>query len=445
MKKSIKELELNLIEPTLQVKKQKPDVRNLQDKLFNMYAIQPANTGSWIKDPRNQIPNLDSRLLYIFSNEIYELTKDETINPKDYFTDVEIKKAQQYDGRLHIEEKIELPVILEDVIQLTDRIYIGKISIKTMAEWDKSQLVHYNFNIQRGAKKVVRNGEILLAPRIDNSKVNEIKQRIKNNKQKPDTLTINASLGTSDEGEELKYDKDTRTLTITKGTIMDIVDGYHRWRSASLVINETPESENFYFGLTILNFTEKEAADYQAQLAKQTPFKPSRIKELAEERFADKIVNRLKIDSELKGKIGTDHLYTSQGELVTSKTLSDTIDRVFEMERPIDMHKVFEYLKEWFDIFIGIYEKELVTNISKTRKETYMAHNGMFAAYILIAATMFKAGIEPSVSEIKKYIDQIDYSKSNPLWKEIGYVNSEGNIHPRGTEAIIRHFEQFEV
>src|SRR5699024_4088614 len=164
------------------------------------------------------------------------------------------------------------------------------------------------------------------------------------------TNVINASAGTADEGNELEYDPLENTLIINQGTVLDIVDGYHRCRASELVINENPDVD-FEFMVLLLNYTDDMAMNYQGQFAKQTPLSATRQKQLSKPRHADSIVEKLSKQSKLRGKISSSRMPSLKGrELVSYEVLTDAIDKELKLDRVIDVINVIKYIENFFDI-----------------------------------------------------------------------------------------------
>ena len=328
----------------------------------------------------------------------------------------------------YIEDEISLPLTLEEVIQVDYDIYLAVIDVKTLAQLS-SLLLNYNFDIQREPQKRIVGGETIKEATLIMKNVQEIKENLLKGTQEVTNIVINASLGTSDEGDELIYDSKNNTLTITKGTRLDIVDGYHRCKASELAVNENPDID-FKFGVLLLNYTDDQAAKYQGQLAKATPITKSRQKQLSEDRYADIIVNNISSRSELSGRITNNKRPNIQkNELVSYDVLADSIDKYFSVNRNYEVHRVSEYLIEFFDYLIGYYDEQFLINPIKYRRETLMLENNMFAGYVLLASRMFEE--DKQVHLVTKIIGKIDFSRDNSMWKELGVIDNKGNLNDK--------------
>lgn len=437
--KTREELENNLINPTLQIKRKRKSVSNIKENLLKKHKIIGGNVQSIINNPKKELPKLDWRVLLLFAEQIYLETEDnDSINYKNFYTVNEIQKARQYTGQLTVEGDISLPLTLDEATELDYDKYLVAIDVKTLAQMS-SLLLNYNFDIQREAKKKLVDGETIQEATLIMENVEEIKEHLLKDTLEVTQIVINASAGTSYEGNEITFDPKTRQLTIHKGTVLDIVDGYHRCKASELALNENPNIE-FKFSALILNYTDDQAMKYQGQLAKATPIAKSRQKQLAETRHADTIVNKLNTQSELANKISmSTRPSTRNKELVTYDVLANAIHEEFDLKRVVDVHLVGDYLVDFFDILISYYETEFIENIAETRKESLLAENNMFIGYVALAKRMYDKGMKPS--DLIPIIDKIDFSKDNKLWLEKEVLGKDKTLNEtRVTQNNIKEF-----
>lgn len=424
--KTREELEAALIEPTLSVKRTRNGNLRVKENLLNNHKIIGGNVQMWINNPQKELPNLDWRVLYLFAEQIYKEIKTSDINPNHYYTETESKKARQFMGNLMIKEDIKPPLKLESVLPINNDQYMTKINIKTLAQLS-SFLLNYNFDIQREAKKIVRGGETIREATLIMENVVEIKDNLKKGTQETTTIVINASAGTADDGNELIYNPIDGSLIINEGTVLDIVDGYHRCRAAELVINENPNID-FEFMVLLLNYTDDMAMNYQGQFAKQTPLSKTRQKQLSKPRESDSVVSELVRQSELRGKVSTSTSPSLKNkEIVSYNVLANTIDEEFKFERAVDAHKISRYLKNYFDILLSSYPEQFIENPLHWKKESVMVENNMFVGYIVLAKRMYENDI-PEI-DLLNYIEKIDFDRDNPLWKDIGFLNESGSLN----------------
>lgn len=447
--KTREELEGNLNEIVISLKRKKLIPQRIKNTLLKNNKIIGGNVQNLLNNPKEELPKIDWRFLFLFAEQVYIETKEENnnfknINPKNYYTEIEIKKARQYTGKLTIEGDITLPLTFENVLQIDYNQYVTKIPAKLLAEMS-ALLLNYNFDIQRESKRKIIGGETIQEATLIMDNVMEMKEHLKNNTLETTNIVINASAGTSDSGNEIAYDSERRVLTINEGTVLDIVDGFHRCKASELAINENPDIE-FNFIVLFLNYTDDQAAKYQGQLAKATPIAQTRQKQLAESRYADTIVKKLNTQSELRGKISTHHTPSlKNGELVSYDLLANTINNEFNLIRVVDSHLVGDYLKNIFDIVLGYYEDEFLIRPLDFKKTSLITESNMFIGILVLASKMYYNNIEPS--KIIRYMDKIDYNRNNKLWKEMGVLEDSGNLTTTevSRQAIKSYFENIEV
>src|SRR5690606_37943381 len=106
MKQDRSLLEQNLIKPTLEIKRKRRVVRDIKRHLSENHSVFEGSIQSWINDP-NMLKGVDSRLLYLFAEQIYLKTGDQSINPSDFYTEAEIKTSRQYSGKMYFEEEVK--------------------------------------------------------------------------------------------------------------------------------------------------------------------------------------------------------------------------------------------------------------------------------------------------------------------------------------------------
>lgn len=180
-----------------------------------------------------------------------------------------------------------------------------------------------------------------------------------------------------------------------------------------------------------------EAQQYQAQLAKATPIPKSRTQELEANRHADAVVQQLRVNSELKDRVPSGHSISyTKGDLVSYHTLSNAIDREFNITARIDVREVADYLGEFFDYLIGKNQEEFSADADT--KKSLMNYNKMFAGYVALAAKMKKEDIEPR--KVNDVIENIDFAKENPLWQEIGVLNHDLTVRPTLKDRDIANY-----
>lgn len=169
-----------------------------------------------------------------------------------------------------------------------------------------------------------------------------------------------------------------------------------------------------------------------------------RIQELEASRLSDTVVQQLKEESELKGRISqTNRIHYQQ--LVTYNVLADSIEDEFKMETKLDAYDVGSYLTEFFTFLIGTYPNEFIHNIEQARKETLLVNNNFFVGYIALANKMYTNKVK--AREIRNILKGIDFSRGNETWKTLEILDEKGNISdtPKARKAIKQYFAQIKI
>lgn len=448
MLKERKELEENLVSTmqNFKIKSKKKIIKDIKTYLVTQYDISSGDIQSWINDPESHLESLDIRELYLLTEQIYAKSGDTSINPEEYFTDIEIKESKQFSGLLeNIGHNMDFPITIANATVVGNSAYMVTLDVKVIDQLIDNQLLYYDFELQREAAYRKRKDKVLVEPTLNMSNVKEISQHLVEGTLVPTVLVFNAATRSAEGGTELIFDSNKMELTITKGTRLAIVDGYHRCRASQNALQVNPELD-FNFAVLITNYSTKKAQQYQAQLAKATPISRTRIQELEANRLSDTVVQQLKEESDLKGRISqTNRIHSLNKELVTYNVLSDTIDEQFKMETRADAADVGDYLVDYLNFLIGSYPEEFINNINETRKTSLINDNNVFIGYLVLARRMFEAGVK--AKEVRKIIKDIDFNRDNKLWVELGILDDKGNITDtnKARKAIRDYFEKVEI
>lgn len=438
-----KELEQNLIEIMFNSKLKTK--RNIVEDIKNeLRKYKVLNAQNWINDPEKEVPNLEPMELFLLTEQVFLKTGDLNINPEDYFTEQERKKSRQYIGTYELVEEIKFPLTLENISRISQKEYSGLIPADLVAKLSMSRKLHYNFNIQRESVKRKVKGEVIVEPKLIMQNVLEIEEHLTKGTLKPTQIAFNAAVGTADANEpELIYDEQERRLTITLGTILDVLDGFHRTKGTERAFHKKGHLD-FQFNLLITNYSEDECRQYQGQIAKATPIAEERAEELLGGRLADEVLKEMLPKTELQNRVSDNRfVHTIVDELVTYKVLVDTIEKQFNLERMVDVYKVSSYLVKIFNYLLGTFEEEFTSNYKKYKNISLIANNNMFIGYIILARRLMEMKSDPS--EIISIVSEINFNKSNPLWKEIGVLDEKENLTVKVRENIESYFENLKI
>jgi DGQHR domain-containing protein len=369
---------------------------------------------------------------------------EDQISVEHYFSPVEIKKSKTYEEV--IEDAITLPYTLHNVTQINPDQYVGIITAQEIKKLFDAGLLEYDFAVQREAKfqrdrKDPNN--IIKKVNINPKAVKEISKHIKDGTLISSALTFNAKLGSSEEGEELLYISKDRTLTITAGTEISVLDGFHRVTSVVETLTAFPDLD-MNFVINIVNFGQKQAQEFFSQLNSATPVSQSRLKEMKQARQSDFIAKQLQINSELKGKVSSsEHVSAIQKHLVSFGVLSDAIDETFNVKNKPEAMEVADYLTEFFDSLLLKNPEAFITEVDKVKETSLINANQMFYGYVVLAYRMQQEGIR--LTKLQSIIENIDFNRDNKLWHELGIVEDNGNIKSNAKNRIKQYFKNLNL
>jgi hypothetical protein len=434
MIKDRKELEQHL-DNTIKNHKHERDVVNSVKDGLSEYGLLEGETQKIFMGVI-PIERLDKNLLTLFSSEIYEITKEPSINPINYFTPDEIKKAIVESSYTPVKEDKSFPIVIDDVIEISPQDYIAKIKMSDIVKLYNNGLIDYDFRAQRNARIIKKGIASYRIPNLDKSSVRQIRDKILNGTYFPDLITLNLILGSNDDGDELSYNPEKKKLYI-KGGSMHILDGFHRLNG---FVGAMLEDKNIELDIPVMikNYDIDSAAKFYGQINTINVPDEGHVKALKSERYSDLVVRQLMTKSDLKGRVSqSTHINDTDNQIVTYSMLSDTIDEVFELNSNRDTILLVKYLGEFFDFLIGSYEQAFITNTKDVRKESLINHNVMFSGFIVLAQR-FKENNVP-VEKVIDIIDRIDFSKENNLWEELGVLNN-GTVTRMAKKQIKKFF-----
>lgn len=375
----------------------------------------------------------DIREAILFVEQFFINTKRKELDPENWWTPYEMKEARQY-YPLRDEELYKFPYVIENVSMIKHNVWSVVLDVRTIAKWMETMALSYNYEIQRQSTIKVRRNMVIERPTVFPKNVEEIKNLMNTGELGVTTLAFNAALGTADEGDELEYGTKKRTLTINEGSRIDILDGFHRCL-ASLEAYNMNQDIDFRFNVLFSSYSTPEARQYQAQLAKATPLPKSRIDELGAEILAATTIQQLRANSDLRGKVSSnDRPERAAGELVSHKVLLEAIDKEFPMSTRAEAYEVADWLGVYFDILIGRNQAEFLGK----GKSSLMSIGQMFVGYVALAAEMKERGVNPS--KIHSIIQQVDFSRENKLWRDIGLLNDKLTISGKLNEKMLSDY-----
>lgn len=368
----------------------------------------------------------DIRFLFLFAyslNKVLKRNESEIkIYVQEYFTDFEYKKWENY--KEEVEKEDIFPLVLENVQQVGDRIWQMVMPAQLLGQIDEGNAILYNFSTQRNPK-VTAFGEQI---NIDKVKVKEIKERLVAGEQYPDPIILNIL----NNGESsFSYNKNKKILTINEGSVINIVDGFHRKTASTLALIENPDLQ-FNWQVTITFLSEKAAHDYMSQKDKQKPMKKEWI-QLKDYNKAENLVIDVIVDdklSELAKIMKEDDSYIRLKKALTKKSIiANAVQECYTEQLKIstNIRNIGKWVVEFTDYLMGLYSEEFIVNPYVVQETSVINHKNIFYGYIALSAKL--QNNKDWKNLLKQKMQSIDFNKENQLWKDFGMLNNNNDAN----------------
>lgn len=218
----------------------------------------------------------------------------------DYFTKDEIAT---YSTQKYVRQKISIPVVFENMVQVSMDQWIGRISAKRLMELKDAQLIKYNENTQRTLKRVVRGEDKYYKIFLNRKSVREIKAAFENGSYISDDITLNVPPDIIEFVTKRKPNG-ICDIVVNAPAIMDILDGYHRYIALSKVFQEQPDFD-YPLELRICSFPEEKAKQFIYQKDQKTQMKKIDSESMNQYNPANTVVTNLNTNpgSNIRGLI----------------------------------------------------------------------------------------------------------------------------------------------
>lgn len=399
----------------------KQDITN-DFKVRNLIAIRAsfAMSGNLNLNTLNDSED-DLRFLFLFTQALNKAMIGREaikVNVEDYFTKVEVNQWQDY--REEIQQENIFPIVIENVTQLIDKIWQTVLTPQQINRLKVGNALLYNFKTQRNPK-ITASGERI---NMDIPKINEITGRLLDDKQFPDPLILNVV----NNGEStINYNERNKTFTILEGSIVNIVDGFHRIVANSLAIEKNPDIV-FKWQVTLTFLSEKAAHDYMSQKDKQKPMKKEYIQQMDYNRPENLVIDVIMDDrlSELATKMKDDDAYIKLNRALTKKSIvAQAIKECYgkQLDVSTNIRNIGKWIIEFSDYLMGLYTEEFINNPYEIKKSSMINHKNMFYGYVALSAEL--QDNQDWKSLLKQKMESIDFNNSNELWRDIGILNSK--------------------
>jgi molybdopterin converting factor small subunit len=381
-----------------------------------------------------QLPPLEIKTILLVA---YEITKDERIQPLNFYTDKEIKQGLKF--KYQLEEEVSFPYTIENVLRSSKTDFVTVMSYKELVDWLRAGLITYNYDCQRlPIEKSNKKGKVSIKPKTVLRSVRAIVDKMKKEEFATDTIILNILANGKD-----RINYENGDLTIYEGTEVDIIDGWHRLKAMEAVIEENPDFEG-YMNVNIKNYTLKRAQEALGQFNTVNPFDKVLSRHYSEKGHERNIAKRLQENSALKGKITIRvRVDKKLGQLTNMDVLSKSINQIFNIENDLEEEKVYEHLKKFFGILINSYPKEFQKDMVHTLKDSWINHHNSFVGHVCIAYALYqKYGKEFPIDEVSRIVDAINWKKDDSSDYH-AIMKEQGNKNSNQIKVLIRkYFEE---
>jgi hypothetical protein len=258
---------------------------------------------------------------------------------------------------------------------------------------------------------------------MDKEKVSQINKRLLTGEQFPDPIILNIL----NNGESrIEYNENKHILTIYEGSVINIVDGFHRKTANSLALIEQPNL-NFNWQITFTFLTETAAHDYMSQKDKQKPMKKEWAKQFDYSKEENLIVDAILDDklSEL-GKVMKDSDdYIKLNMALTKKSvIALAIQECYDdlIKEKVNIRQLARWIVEVTDYIMSLYSEEFIVKPYEIKEVSYINHKNMFYGYISLTKALY--GKKNWKDIVQDKMSNIDFSIDNPLWRELGLIGN---------------------
>ncbi|GAB6930091.1 DNA sulfur modification protein DndB [Paenibacillus sp. JCM 10914] len=405
-------------------------ILELVNRELKKYSVTNGTINS-IARGHERIASIETAKLCLICLAVHTITGIHSISPYEYFSEREVEESKKVSGRLQTNQVLKLPIQLEDVIMLELDHYITKVKMSDLVQMYHSQLITYDYETQRSPKFKSTKSGVLPVPDINKKSVEDISQHMLSETYLSDMLTLNVY---STEVEPILFNRQNKTLTINKGAIISILDGFHRLQGGVRAVAINPDLDLDMI-LSVRSYDTDTAKKYFGQINTINVVKPQRLKELKSQSYSDIVVKDLQKNSDLKGRIASSSKISEiAGQLTTFDILSYAIDKVFEPKTTLEAKELSKYLVDFFNYLSGLFAQEFILNPNEYR-ESYINHPLMFAAYIQIAKQFKEQGID--LNKIKDRVEEIEFHDHGLI--EI-LQDRRGMNNNRNRNAIMHYF-----
>ncbi|TYS36290.1 hypothetical protein FZC77_14870 [Bacillus swezeyi] len=410
----------------------------------------PGRTQELFKQLSNPNAKLTTVEKYFLAKNLYSLTKEPRISPENYFPPNRIKDIElSWEG--YETKGVSFPYTFTDVTQVTGDNFYFKVKASELHKLYESQLLQYNPNAQRTNKTMYLDevGDAIPVPDLVESSVEAIANLVEQNDLIKSVLTFNALLGSSELGEELLYDPEERKLTVTKGTKLDVIDGWHRLNGINRAFRRNPNVKDFYLKVDLYNYTMKKARKHFGQQNTINPVAKSKVAEMSENDYLSVIINFIKDNSDIGEliKVNEDSIRKGERYIITFERFLKGLKRAFntfnyKVDNLAEARKLGMYLTEVFDIVFNSYIDDF-TNHSFGENKSAITTSPVIIGVLTLG---IKMNLESKpAEEVEQALSSIDFSLDNVLWRKLKLINEDTKLNINVIKSVSTFFSELDV
>lgn len=407
--------------------------REIEEVLVTTYNFQRGIFAEILVN-NEKLEQFNKEEIIILADILHKTTKNEKINPKEFYSKTDVVKALKY--RFEVEEEITLPYTIEGVLRSGEQDFITVMSYKEIAALWNSNVLTYNFQSQRLSKKKMNTkGKITEKADVNLKSVKNIARLMLEKKYRPSTILFNMLV----DGQE-NFEYEDGELTIGEGTTLNLIDGMHRVQAILTVIEQEPNFEG-YMNVDIKNYPLPETQQLLAITNMVNRFDKTLIKNYMAESIGAQITKDIMNIPELKNRISIKTSLDRKLNYFTNfAILSEAIESIFAPENNKDRYDYTEVLKKFFGYLVPTFENELIKNKNQTSKVSWITHHNVFVGFVVVCKKIFdKYGKDFPVDEIVRVINSIDLSrKEGSEFNDL--MTTQGKVNSNQVKAKIRKF-----
>lgn len=411
----------------------KVEFENASKHLHEYHGINRSLFAKVLNNPK-QLDGFGDIFTGLIAQQIGEKVPLANVELKldNWFTEVEINHIQNYKYESDVEnDEISFPLVLQNAEMLKPDVYQVAIPETMIARLRKYYLLKYDFDLQRDPILVKRGGKTRKRMNLNKKNITEIEELVLNGKLMPTAMVYNCTPYSGLNGQELDYNEKTRELTITEGTVMNILDGTHRTFGIYGAYKKNPNLKN---KVTVLltNFTDDEAKLFQVQLSKQTRINTTRITQLEAPTLASRIVNILNNEPIFKDKVATNVYRPKDSYFVhyDDFTLGFTI--LWKSETMLDVKTITSNFTDYLMYLLDYHAKS-------TNKNSYLMDSKLFVGHIALAKKMKDNNI--GYDDLPSILDKVDWSEENKQLEILKQDFIKGKSSKKSIYNIGKYFE----